>query len=82
MSCPLYCVCTQDKGHDINRPFLLINPLSVSIEKVIEGFSTIVCNSMIILNKQRQELNNLVTIQRVKLEGAHKRSKSLEFVIL
>ena len=35
---------------------------------------------MIALHKQRQKHNNLATIQRVKLEGAHKRSKSLEFV--
>ena len=31
---------------------------------------------MIASNKQRQELNDLATIRRTKLEGAHEHSKS------
>ena len=40
------------------------------------------CNSMIASNKQRQEHNNLATIQRPKLKGVHEHSQSLDFVNL
>ena len=42
--------------------------------------SSIVCNSIITLDKPRQEHSNLAIIQRAKLKGAHKHSKSLLFV--
>ena len=49
--------------------------MSLSNKKVIEHvFSSIACNSTIAPNKQRQEQNNLATIQKEKLKGAHKHS--------
>ena len=57
------------------------------MRKALNVFSSIACNSLTITsNKQRQEHNNLITIQigekekkkqTNKLKGAHERSKSL-----
>ena len=41
-------------------------------------FPSIACNSTIASNKQRQEHNNLATMRRAQLKGAHKHSKSLQ----
>jgi hypothetical protein len=60
--------------------FDIWNPLSLSNEKFIEHLSFIACNSMIASNKQRQKHNNLATIWRAKLNGAHDYSKYLQFV--
>ena len=53
----------------IHVHFLMRKSLSIT--------SSIGYISMIALNKQRQEHNDLVTIQREKLKGAHEHSKSL-----
>ena len=42
--------------------------------------SSIACDSTIASNKQRPEHSYLALIWRVKLKGAHERSKSLQFV--
>ena len=50
------------------------------MRKLLNIFSSIACNLMIALSKQRQKFNNLATIWRVKLKGANEHSKSLQFV--
>ena len=50
------------------------------MRKLLNKFSFIACNSTIPSNKQRQEHNNLVAIQKTKLKGAHECSKNLQFV--
>ena len=69
----------QTKYYESKRLLLLVKPLLLSNEK-IKVFSSIACNSMIALNKQRQDPKNLATTQREKFKGAHECSKSLEFV--
>ena len=53
-------------NHELTRPLLNIYAISISNEKVIERFSSIACNRTIVSTKQRQEHDNLVTIQREK----------------
>jgi hypothetical protein len=60
--------------------YYLHNPLSLSNERVIKCFPPIAFNSIIASNKQRQDHNNLATIQRGKIKRAHERSKSIQFV--
>ena len=50
------------------------------MKKSLSIFSSIACKSMIASSKQRQNHNNLATIYKEKLKGAHERSKSLKFV--
>ena len=61
-------------------PFKHLDPLSLINEKIIGHLSFIACNSMIASNKQSQKHNNLATIWRAKLNGAHEHSKYLHFV--
>jgi hypothetical protein len=47
----------------------------------LNTFPSIAYTSMIATNKQKEKDNNLATIQRVKLKGAHEHSKSLQLVM-
>ena len=49
----------------------------ISNDKTLNIFSSIAHNSTIASYKQSQRHNNLVTIRRAKLKGAHKHSKSI-----
>ena len=50
------------------------------MKKSLNTFSSVACKSMIASSKQRQEHNNLSTIQRAKFKGAHEHFKRLQFV--
>ena len=50
------------------------------MRKYLNFYLFIAWNSMIGTNKWRQEHNNLATILRAKLRGAHEVSKSLQFI--
>ena len=62
--------------------FLIIKSTSTFQLENIDLFSFVGCNSIIVSSKQRQEHNNLATIQRANLKAAHERHKSLKFVKL
>ena len=47
------------------------------MRKSLDVSSSIASNSMVASNKQRHQHNNLATIRRQKLKGAHKHSKSM-----
>ena len=72
---PLYI---QNINHEFNMALLHVKFMFTFYwEYHWTFFSSIACNSTVASNKQRQEKNNLATIQRAKLKGAHEHSKSL-----
>ena len=58
----------QKINHELNKPTLHIKPLSLSMRKSLNKFSSIAYNSTIAPNKQS---NNLAKIWRANLKGAH-----------
>jgi hypothetical protein len=49
----------------------------VTMQETLDIFSSIACNSTVASNKQRQEQNNLATIQKSKSKATHKHSIKL-----
>ena len=73
----MHALHIQNINLDLNKHLLHIEPTSPFQWKIIEVFFIIACKSMISSSKQRQEYNNLATILREKLKGAHECSKSI-----
>ena len=71
----------QNKNHDTNK--LLLHKQSTfnfPMKILLKIFSSKECNSTIASNQQRQEHDNLATIQREKLKKPVEHSKNLQLL--